>query len=1237
MADRTDADNIPMNSTAIEKRCDESKCLSTGLMPADGSGSAINNQLLFNCYAQGPGTLYPYLCANDYIGVRIENENVASASASDLHYYTCCSPDNDESDTSLPARECLDPQLADPVETSSIDWNPTISCQTNSPSFPYGRQMTQLPGFPMAYMCCNIYTNDSYQYPIDEVEGNIEAPTTEQTMIDTNGDVELPASSSNSSEIGAVIDEGDVINVPAIAIPVDEPVNVEEGAPGLYLDPISVGDASLTSKQKKPLCQSFPCNECLVENEFWDLETMNCFNDFYRYPEVVSVSGNTATYQCCSVPPQDGADSNFLVTTSAFRATVWTQFTLALIASLMASLLIAAIGRSLYLAAKKKMKNSSANTNQRRNSNPDYSAYNLYLIFLAIPDLAYNLFMLGIVTQEFSNGWIPENDALITISATTNQYMNAIIAREVLILLRNTKDCKRYSPPSLKKAGIQFVAVTIYATILGVLWLYVLHYSTGSSEIRATSAIPAIEYSMPVFYLFVVMIPGVYLIWVCFEIWHQKLLPKGSVTIVENLRQGPRDTTSTNDKELIPPSLINIFDKDILWRSFRKVVSKPLIKNESDPSDNTSRTNHTADETAVNSNGRQLNPNSGFSHEPTPPAATTTPNPNNGRLNILAVYFSRIILVFFFLWLPGMIMYYIGYQTDRNASGLLHNAGLMLFSLQAIVSNGVAFTKPDVKKSIIELWEEIAKLFSCKEEGSYTPAAAQAEGDVEVPIREEPSSSSRDASNNSSSRVVTVQHKVANIGGNSVSQLTTHTMSSFNSSSHRCGQDGSSESEIESETENNEYLEFAIPGPIITRTSKVKVPGSSFRSRSGKGSKSEKKEKKQKRIYLETQLSGGSSRRSKEARKTFQDGENNSSSLPASPVTSKKKVKKRNSSSESSNPTFDPSTRRSFKGRKLPAGSRKRRSSDTYVPGSDAPVGQWRNLISSSDIHLEKPPIGQPKERRGSHLCKLNASNSSIAQMNLNSHSNDSQTGNSAVARRMQRRKSDSNVLIGKSPVSELNVKVNGNVSHLNKSPIRSPQTKMNIANISIGNKSPITQPKKKFDDSKGHVSKPPKRKNSGSNSSRSKGRVTKPPKRKNSGSNSSRAKKSHGTLSAKKLGSSDKIIGNAQSGSTKRKSSGSNSSHAKKSTGHSTKKRLGSSIKNTDEAPIGELKRKSGGAISGQLVKSSRRQSTKKRLSSSDKNSVAASMKGRAKRIPNSKTLSFDGTVTDNVCTTQS
>jgi len=49
-------------------------------------------------------------------------------------------------------------------------------------------------------------------------------------------------------------------------------------------------------------------------------------------------------------------------------------------------------------------------------------------------------------------------------------------------------------------------------------------------------------------------------------------------------------------------------------------------------------------------------------------------------------------------------MYYTGYALNKKSVGLLHNIGLLFFSLQSVVSFGMAMTKPDVRKSIYDLY-----------------------------------------------------------------------------------------------------------------------------------------------------------------------------------------------------------------------------------------------------------------------------------------------------------------------------------------------------------------------------------------------------------------------------------------------------------------------------------------------------------------------------------------------------
>jgi len=400
---------------------------------------------------------------------------------------------------------------------------------------------------------------------------------------------------------------------------------------------------------------------------------------------------------------------------------VWTQFTLSFIASIASFVIIVAISVSLYRkrhcgnAAVSPRSGAGARRRRTTTSGPDYSSYNLYLVLLAIPDLAYNLFLLGIVTDEYYNGWLLTNDAMITICATCNMYMNVVIAFEVMTLLRRTKHCQRYIPPTYKKVGIQFGVVASYAIVLGIVWYCLLRYFMWNGNTHnAEFAISLRQYSMPVFYVLVWMVPTLALLVICFLIWKQQLLPKGQVGWSQGTpsstsrgsngnrnklwwQRGPI-SRSTNSTDTTTSSSVNQNNKGVSATSGNtgNAVSAGVNKSSNNNGDST------AAATDINNRNSQSTATTNSST-----AAVANPTSSNkairGRLNILAMYFLRIILVFFCTWFPGMIMYYNAYTTNRNSAGIQHNLAMIFFSLQAILSFGMAMTKPDVRKSVYDL------------------------------------------------------------------------------------------------------------------------------------------------------------------------------------------------------------------------------------------------------------------------------------------------------------------------------------------------------------------------------------------------------------------------------------------------------------------------------------------------------------------------------------------------------
>ncbi|OEU07761.1 expressed integral membrane protein [Fragilariopsis cylindrus CCMP1102] len=642
-------------SVTFVSTCDESKCLSTGLKqppPAttsSSSSSSKSDDFIFNCYGLGPNTMFPFICADNYTGVEVllddDGDNVmpsvtTNQDNSNLKYYTCCPPepkqtDEDNNNNNVdgnahyyteieepPTRHCENSQYLD--ETKENAWNVTSWCEAPSSYYPYGRAMTNVPGIPLSYMCCD----------------------QELTIIDD--DEEEGSSISN------------IFNP----------------------NPDCVQDMFCES------CTVITTNNYYFGNLPTTGSVMNCYNDIYQYPQIIINTGHTVKYECCSVSSNSTTSSNgsfIILNSTAFQATIWTQFVLALLSTIISVLLIVAISLPLYRNKNNNKetnnKSSTKNNNNRRkkrakinnSGSPDYSSYNLYLIFLSIPDLLFNLYLLGTVTGKYYSGWNQSTDGYISSCATINMYMNAIIAREVMILLRRTKHCQRYSPPSYKKASIQFSIVSVYAIILGIVWYFLLHNWTSSddddnsssSNITTTTgsdrdtfttatAIPLIQlrnYSISTFFILVVGIPLLFLVYICFIIWYQKLLPNDQIG-----RNSRRNVTNTSNSNYDNHSSNNSASRTKIQR-----ISGFLSRMKSSRHNNTSTSNTTTD--------------------------------------------SAKSSIFFFIWFPGMIMYYIAYVPDRASSGLLHNLGLLFFSLQGIISGGMVMSKPDVRKSIYDLYD----------------------------------------------------------------------------------------------------------------------------------------------------------------------------------------------------------------------------------------------------------------------------------------------------------------------------------------------------------------------------------------------------------------------------------------------------------------------------------------------------------------------------------------------------
>ena len=237
---------------------------------------------------------------------------------------------------------------------------------------------------------------------------------------------------------------------------------------------------------------------------------------------------NSSSYECCKIGtlPQQRYYTN-----DDFYATVSIElvaYSLAAIASaliavgLLAPLLSDLLNQRQGGTSKRKSLKRSKSRRILAPAKPRYSTYNLYLVYLAIPDLMYALLRIWIdccmLTQRsIPKGW--ENGRYFGSSSSwpsifrlaylmANLVMNAVISYEVLVLLRSSRAVQRIKQPSLKRANLQGLAVYVLSLIYAVgMWT-------------------ALERSICLGHA--LLFPTLYVLGVNFVIWWRGYLPPSS-------------------------------------------------------------------------------------------------------------------------------------------------------------------------------------------------------------------------------------------------------------------------------------------------------------------------------------------------------------------------------------------------------------------------------------------------------------------------------------------------------------------------------------------------------------------------------------------------------------------------------------------------------------------------------------------------------------------------------------
>ena len=256
-------------------------------------------------------------------------------------------------------------------------------------------------------------------------------------------------------------------------------------------------------------------NEANVpSNEYGAIWSLSCnnFDTGFIYPNYIEDSSIRIRYECCK-SSHDEATGPFIttgpyITDSAFKGTIYPQIVFSTIACICCTVLVIALLVPLVKHLQPPTRatpqhTSSATTTRTITSAPstttsrrsDYSSYNLYLIYLGVPDLVLNMYLVVMYSSYvlgYHNPWWSSYNilqsnigvefelSLLISCSTANLYLNTIVSYEIYLLLRNNHQVVRHKPPSFRRVSISAGSVCLLSIIV-----FCTNYFVHRAEVEA--------------------------------------------------------------------------------------------------------------------------------------------------------------------------------------------------------------------------------------------------------------------------------------------------------------------------------------------------------------------------------------------------------------------------------------------------------------------------------------------------------------------------------------------------------------------------------------------------------------------------------------------------------------------------------------------------------------------------------------------------------------------------------
>jgi hypothetical protein len=171
---------------------------------------------------------------------------------------------------------------------------------------------------------------------------------------------------------------------------------------------------------------------------------------------------------------------------------------------------------------------------RRARKNP----FNIYLLFLLFSDLIFSIACCITCSLNASAGhyfapWMCRFQSFyVTWSVCSDVWLNAVVVRQLHLMLTSSFVGRRYNAPTPKKVVCQSISVYIYAAFIASIGILDVSWLPHRSDAVSGLACLPVDYSLgSTLFFFLVfcpafaVVPFVYTIWVSIDIWRRNLMP----------------------------------------------------------------------------------------------------------------------------------------------------------------------------------------------------------------------------------------------------------------------------------------------------------------------------------------------------------------------------------------------------------------------------------------------------------------------------------------------------------------------------------------------------------------------------------------------------------------------------------------------------------------------------------------------------------------------------------------